>query len=72
MLKTSRKYYFLMLGVLAALSAYPVVMGAKIIILQWQNGGIRPEDYARYVIPYTAICLSRAHCGGDVPGAVAG
>ena len=58
MLKTNRKYYFLMLGVLAALSAYPVVMGAKIIILQWQNGGIRPEDYARYVIPYTAICLA--------------
>lgn len=56
--KSWRKFYFSSLGVLLALSAYPVILGIKIIILQLQNGSIRPEDYARYVIPYTAICLS--------------
>jgi hypothetical protein len=58
MTKSVRRFYFAALGVLIVLSAYPLVMGAKIILLQLIDGGIRPEDYARYVIPYTAICLS--------------
>jgi hypothetical protein len=58
MKKSYRRFYFTVLGVLLALSAYPVIMGIKIVILQLQNGSIRPEDYARYVIPYTAICMS--------------
>lgn len=56
--KSYHKFYFTVLGVLIALSAYPMIMGIKIIILQYQNGSIRPEDYARYVIPYTAICVA--------------
>lgn len=56
--KSYCKFYFFTLGVLLALSAYPIIMGIKIIILQLQNGSIRPADYARYVIPYTAICGS--------------
>lgn len=58
MTKSVRKYYLISLAVLLALSAYPLVMGLKIVFLQLQNGGVRPEDYARYVIPYTAVCLS--------------
>ncbi|MFZ5986517.1 MAG: hypothetical protein ACOYWZ_05235 [Bacillota bacterium] len=58
MKKSYGKFYFTALGVLLALSAYPLIMGIKIIILHFQNGSIRPEDYARYVIPYTAICIS--------------
>ena len=56
--KSNRKFYFIALGVLLALSAYPVIMGTRIIILQMLNGSIRPEDYARYVIPYTAVCAA--------------
>ncbi|MCX7745976.1 MAG: hypothetical protein N2645_03650 [Clostridia bacterium] len=56
--KQFHKFYLITLGVLLALSSYPIIMGVKIIILQLQNGSIGPEDYARYVIPYTAICIS--------------
>lgn len=52
------RFYFITLGILLALSAYPLVMGIRIIVLWLLNGGIRPEEYARYVIPYTAICLA--------------
>jgi len=58
LIKSNKRFYFTAIGVLLALSAYPLVMGIKIVILQLLNGSIRPEDYARYVIPYTAICLS--------------
>jgi hypothetical protein len=58
MKKTFRKFYLISLGILLALSAYPVVMGVKIVVLQLLNGGITQQDYARYVIPYTAICLA--------------
>ena len=58
MKKPHLKFYLTALGVLLALSAYPVIMGMRIVILQLQNGGIRPEDYARYIIPYTAICMA--------------
>lgn len=58
MKKTYLRFYLLTLGILLALSAYPLIMGLRLVFLQWQNGSIRPGDYARYVIPYTAICLS--------------
>jgi hypothetical protein len=57
MTKASRRFYLISLGVLLAMSAYPVAMGLKIIVLQLLHGSIRPQDYTRYVIPYTAICL---------------
>jgi hypothetical protein len=53
-----RKPYFIALAVLLLLSAYPLVMGAKIVFIQLQNGSIQPQDYARYVIPYTAVSIS--------------
>lgn len=52
------KTYLLTLAILLALSAYPIIMGFKIIFLQFRDGSVGPGDYARYVIPYTAICLS--------------
>jgi hypothetical protein len=58
MAKNVRRYYLLALGALLALSAYPLVMGLKIVALQLLQGGIRTEDYARWVIPYTAVSLS--------------
>lgn len=58
MAKTNWKLYIVSLGILLALSAYPLAMGLKIAVLQLADGSIRTEDYARYVIPYTALCLS--------------
>lgn len=40
------------------MSAYPLFMGGRMVVLSLKNGGISPEDYARYVIPYTAICMA--------------
>ncbi len=56
--KSALKFYLLTMGILLGLSAYPLVMGLKIVFLFWKEGGIAPEEYARYVIPYTAICVS--------------
>ncbi len=56
--RSTLKFYLLTMGILLALSAYPLAMGLKIVFLFWRDGGIVPEAYARYVIPYTAICLS--------------
>jgi hypothetical protein len=58
MTASCRRYYFTALALLLALSAYPVYMGLKIVFLQFAAGGIQPADYARYVVPYTAVCLS--------------
>ena len=56
--KQPLRFYLLTLGILLALSAYPLMMGLKIVLLYWRNGSIAPEEYARYAIPYTAISLS--------------
>lgn len=58
MAKTNWKFYFTALGILLALSAYPVFMGLKIVVLQLMNGSAGTEDYARYVVPYSALCFS--------------
>lgn len=56
--KKVKKFYWLTLFVLIILSSYPIFMGARVIVLHIMHGSIQPEDYANYVIPYTAVCLS--------------
>ncbi len=58
MTHTYRRYYVLLLAVLAALSAYPLTNGVRMLALSLANGVIRPEEYARYVIPYGPMCLA--------------
>lgn len=53
-----KRFYIISLSVLLALSAYPVINGVRIACLSIANGAVKPEQYARYVVPYTAICLA--------------
>ena len=53
-----KRFYFLSLAVLFLLSAYPLINGVKMAILSIQNGAVEPEQYAKYVVPYAAMCLS--------------
>ena len=56
--KQYRRFYALSLAALAALSAYPLINGARMAFLSLTNGSIEPWQYAKYVVPYTAICLA--------------
>ncbi len=53
-----RRFYWLTLAVLLALSAYPLINGVRMAYLNIANGVIEPEQYAKYVVPYAAMCLS--------------
>ena len=54
----NKRTYFLTLAVLAVLSAYPLINGVRIAYIHFNEGVIAPTQYAQYVVPYTAICVS--------------
>ena len=54
----NKKFYFWSLAVLAVLSAYPLVNGARMAYISISYGALEPEQYAKYVVPYAAICVS--------------
>ncbi len=54
----NKRTYAWCLAAVAALSAYPLFFGVRIAVLALVNGGIEPWQYARYVIPYTAVSAS--------------
>jgi hypothetical protein len=56
--RSYRRFYVFSLAVLLALSAYPVFNGARMAFLGITDGAVSPEAYAKYVVPYAAICLS--------------
>lgn len=58
MKKEYGKFYFTTMGILLLISAYPVIMGFKMMYLYIINGIIEPKQYIKGVIPYVAICLS--------------
>ncbi len=49
-------YVFALLGILAA-SFYPLYMGVKVVGDMLINGIVLKEDYPKYIIPYTPICI---------------
>lgn len=56
--KGFRRYYlFSCVGVLIA-SYYPLWMGARVITDMITNGTVSKENYPKYIIPYTPICLA--------------
>lgn len=56
--KPSGKYYLLScIGVLLA-SYYPLSMGVSVITDMIANGTVFKENYPKYIIPYTPICLA--------------
>lgn len=56
--KEYKRSYLISMAVLLALSVYPIVNGSRIAYLSMVNGAIEPEQYAKYVVPYTAICFA--------------
>ncbi len=51
-----RYYLFSVLGVLIA-SFYPLYMGTSVIWDMLANGSVAKENYPKYIIPYTPICI---------------
>ncbi len=56
--KNFRRYYlFACLGVLIA-SFYPLYMGTRVVWDMIARGTVLKENYPKYIIPYTPICLA--------------
>ena len=53
----SRYYLFSCIGVLIA-SYYPLSMGIRVITDMIKSGTVMKENYPKYIIPYTPICLA--------------
>lgn len=53
-----RRYYlFSVLGVLLA-SAYPLFMGVRVLAGMAVDGTVLKENYPKYIIPYTPVCVA--------------
>ncbi len=53
-----KKYCWCSLAAVTALSAYPLHMGASVLVKMAQNGAVPIEEYPKYIIPYTPIAVS--------------
>ncbi|HAL74132.1 MAG TPA: hypothetical protein DCM45_03440 [Clostridiales bacterium] len=53
-----KRFYLLSLAALLILSAYPLINGIRMAFFSIRNGAVEPEQYARYVVPYAAMCLA--------------
>ena len=53
----NRHSLFACLGVLVA-SVYPLYMGVKVLADMLINGAVMKENYPKYIIPYTPICIA--------------
>ena len=53
----NRYYMFSCIGVLIA-SYYPLLMGVQVITNMIANGTVLKENYPKYIIPYTPICVA--------------
>jgi len=54
----NRRFYLISIAVITILSAYPLINGIRMAAISAAKGAIEPEQYAKYVVPYTAICVS--------------
>lgn len=53
----NRYYLFACIGVLVA-SYYPLSMGVRVVTDMITNGTVLKENYPKYIIPYTPICIA--------------
>ena len=53
-----RRFYWCSLLMIAAVSVYPIYMGVKVFLLYLAEGMVPVEDYPKYVIPYTPMCIA--------------
>ncbi len=54
--KEYKRFYTVSLIALVALSAYPLYHGGRMLALSLANGALEPDQLARYVVPYAAVC----------------
>jgi len=54
----NRRFYIISLAALVVLSAYPLINGIRMVYFSTINGAIEQGQYAKYVVPYAAICIS--------------
>ena len=64
---TVKKQYLLSLGAIVLASAYPLYMGVSAFLAYLRDGGIMADQYPRYIIPYTPICLALILAVGLMP-----
>lgn len=55
--KFNRYYLFSCIGVLLA-SWYPISMGVRVVSDMLADGTVLKENYPKYIIPYTPVCLA--------------
>ncbi len=60
--KAFNRYYCLSCLGIFAISFYPLWMGTKVITDMIANGTVLKEEYPKYIIPYTPICISLVIC----------
>ena len=53
-----KRFYVLSLLILAMLSAYPLLNGVRMAYISASSGALEPQQYAKYVVPYAAICVA--------------
>ena len=64
---TLRRYCILAFAGMLLLCAYPVYMGAGVIVRMARCGCVPMEDYPKYVIPYAPIALALIVCTALMP-----
>jgi len=62
-----KKAYLLSFGAVLLASAYPVYMGAAMLLAYIKNGGVDAADYPSYVIPYTPMSVAVIICTALLP-----
>lgn len=53
-----KSFYISSLVIIILLSVYPIYMGTKVLLQHYQNGFVSPDEYPKYIIPYTPICIA--------------
>jgi len=62
-----RTPYLISLGIILALSSYPLWMGVKVLAAHFRDGYIVAADYPKYIIPYTPLALALIICAALLP-----
>lgn len=57
-MKKTKISYLSSLAVILLASIYPIYMGIITLLSYFQNGAVRVEDYPKYIIPYTPLCIA--------------
>lgn len=58
MKKQYRMFFIVSFSILVIMSLYPIYMGVAAFIAYFQNGFINSEEYPKYIIPYTPMCIA--------------